>query len=116
MFERQYTAAYTVTRRPEDRQPLAVEVRPPQPRAFEREVLDALLEDDAALEAACAQASALPAWDRHDVARWRQERAALEAATAALEPAPITARGVARGLLRAVIAVPMIIIAEARRG
>lgn len=124
-FKRELTGRYTVTRSPESRAPIACEPLPPQPVTPSLRLAADLLNGERAVRLeqelieqlhAEVDLEDLPAWDRRDVARWRQERAALEAASSALEPAPITARGVARGLLRAVIAVPMIIITEARRG
>jgi len=130
-FTREHAGRYAVTRSPESRAPIACEPLPPQPvtpslrlaadllngeRAprLEQELIEQLrAELDADVKTSSIE---LPSWDRRDVGRWRQERAALEAASAALEPAPITARGVLRGIVRAAIAVPMIIIAEARRG
>lgn len=105
-----------VERRPEDRAPLELEPLPPQ-------------EVDVSLRLACAllpkreeaEAVELPVWSRADVSRWREERRAeqeaLAAATMALEPEPthITLAGIARGIARAAIAIPMIIAAEARR-
>lgn len=124
-FTRQLTGRYAVTRSPESRAPIACEPLPPQPVTPSLRLAAELLDGERAprleqelIEQLRAELDLedLPAWDRRDVGRWRQERAALEAASAALEPAPITAWGILRGIARAAVAIPMIIAQEARRG